>query len=314
MQGGSIWTTCNAIWSVWFCGESDCSRLIVVVILKDFIQSSYFDKKEFIKQTKINLLVLLQKDHLLFGQMDQEKRDKFTGLWEKYFNNAELPIAFQYTDNNQDIPVSEAPQGHRCLIAQLLKVRHGGAICLQPHSVPCIGGKRYMMFTDSMPKDFECYISHYPNGRGERYKLHPAQVSNFWDNLPKLPTKGNSVIFKRWDQLEDRDEPDAVIFFATPDVLSGLFTLTCFDSIAEDAVIAPFGAGCINIIYYPYREQIRGTARAVIGLMDPSARKCTKGDLVTFAIPITKFMAIIDQMEESFLATDTWKIIQSRIV
>jgi hypothetical protein len=38
----------------------------------------------------------------------------------------------------------------------------------------------------------------------------------------------------------------------------------------------------------------------------------TKSDLVTFSIPMTKFMEMIDQMEESFLATDTWKIIQKR--
>ncbi len=170
-----------------------------------------------------------------------------------------------------------------------------------------------MMFTDSMPPRFECYISHYPDGSGERYKLHPEQVVSFWDNLPKLPTKGDYVIFKRWDNLVEADEPDAVIFFATPDVLSGLFTLTCFDSTAEDAVIAPFGAGCTNLIYFPYREQINGTGRAVIGLMDPSARKRTKSDLITFSIPMSKFITMIDQMEESFLMTDTWTIIQKRI-
>jgi uncharacterized protein (DUF169 family) len=245
--------------------------------------------------------------------MDQEKRDKFTRLWAQYFNNSELPITFQYADNSRNVSILDAPEGHRCLITQLLKVRRGESVCMTPQSVTCVGGKRYMMFTDSMPPRFECYISHYPDGRGERYKLHPGQVTQFWDNLPKLPVKGDQVIFKRWDQLETSDEPDAVIFFATPDVLSGLFTLACFDSSDEDAVIAPFGAGCTNIIYYPYREQLNGKGRAVIGLMDPSARKCAKSNLVTFSIPISKFITMIDQMEESFLITDTWTIIQKRI-
>lgn len=245
--------------------------------------------------------------------MNIEKRDKFTRLWVQFFNNAELPIAFQYSEDSAGVPVLDAPEGHRCIIAQLLKVRRGESICMQTNSVTCIGGKRYMMFTDSMPPQFECYISHYPDGRGERYKLHPEQVTRFWENLPRLATKGDKVIFKPWNQLSETDEPDAVIFFATPDVLSGLFTLTCFDSTAEDAVIAPFGAGCTNLLYYPYREELNGTGRAVLGLMDPSARKRTKADLMTFAIPITKFMAIIDQMEESFLITDTWTTIQRRI-
>jgi hypothetical protein len=141
----------------------------------------------------------------------------------------------------------------------------------------------------------------------------PARYLFFWDNLPRLSAKGDNLIFKRWDQLEISDEPDAVIFFATTDVLSGLFTLTCFDSTAEDSVIIPFGAGCTNIVYYPYREQINGSNRAVLGLLDPSARKCAKNDLVTFAVPISKFRAMIDQMEESFLITETWSVIQRRI-
>jgi uncharacterized protein (DUF169 family) len=245
--------------------------------------------------------------------MKIETRDKFVELWERYFNRAELPITFQYSAHNNNILIPEEPAGHRCVIAQLIKARKGESLCFTDHTVTCIGGKRYLMFSDSMPQGFECYISHYPDGRGERYKLFPGQVAAFWDNLPKLPTRGEHLIFKRWDKLDETDDPDAVIFFATPDVLAGLFTLTCFDSKEEDAVIAPFGAGCTNIVYYPYREQVKGTNRAVLGLMDPSARKLTKSDLVTFSIPMTKFMQMIDQMEESFLVTDTWKIIQKRI-
>jgi uncharacterized protein (DUF169 family) len=245
--------------------------------------------------------------------MNQEKRDKFTKLWKQYFNNAELPITFQFSADNHGVQVLEAPQGYRCLISQLLKVRRGESMCLKENSVTCIGGKRYLMYTDSMPPKFECYISHYEDGRGERYKSHPDQVSVFWENLPRLSTKGDNLIFKQWDNLEESDDPDAVIFFVTPDVLSGLFTLAYFDSTTEDEVIAPFGAGCTSIIYYPYREQINGTNRSVLGLLDPSARKCAKSNLVTFAIPISKFMAIIDQMEETFLITDTWSIIQRRI-
>jgi uncharacterized protein (DUF169 family) len=245
--------------------------------------------------------------------MDIQKRDKFSTLWREYFKNAELPITFQFSETNMEIPLAEVPSGHGCLISQLLKVRKGESLCFKDESITCVGGKRYLMFSDSMPKGFECYISHYSNGKGERYKRHPHQVNSFWDNLPQLPVKGSNLIFKRWDQLQAEDQPEVVIFFVNPDVLSGLFTLVCFDSSAEDEVIAPFGAGCTNLVYYPYREQIKGTNRSVFGLMDPSARKCAKKDLVTLAIPATKFMKMIDQMEESFLITDTWEIIRNRI-
>ena len=91
------------------------------------------------------------------------------------------------------------------------------------------------------------------------------------------------------------------------------FTLAGFDSSKQEAVISPFGAGCTSIIYYPYREQVEGTKRAVLGMFDPSARLCTGSNLLSFAVPISKFMEMIDQMEESFLITDTWKMMQKRM-
>jgi hypothetical protein len=66
--------------------------------------------------------------------MDAEKRDKFIKLWEKYFNNSELPITFQYSDVNHGIPVFETPDGHRCIISQLLKVRRGESCCMDGYS------------------------------------------------------------------------------------------------------------------------------------------------------------------------------------
>lgn len=131
--------------------------------------------------------------------------------------------------------------------------------------------------------------------------------------LPALPVKGENLIFKRWDKLEAEDMPEVVIFFVSADILSGLFTLACFDNVAPDAVIAPFGAGCASIIYHPYREQLDGTNRAVLGSFDPSARKCMKPDLLFFAIPFNKFKSMVSQMEESFLKTATWDVIKKRM-
>ena len=116
--------------------------------------------------------------------MNTEKRDKFTRLWARFFNNSELPIIFQYSADSREIPILEAPQGHRCIIAQLLKVRRGESLCMVPSSVSCVGGKRYMMYTDSMPQKFECYISHYPDGKGERYKIQPEQVNQYGSFCP----------------------------------------------------------------------------------------------------------------------------------
>jgi hypothetical protein len=104
-----------------------------------------------------------------------------------------------------------------------------------------------------------------------------------------------------------------VIFFASPDVLSGLFTLAGFDETRNDAVIAPFGAGCSSIVQYPYLERNSARPRAVIGMFDPSARPYVPSDVISFAVPIAKYQRMVENMEESFLITPTWKVIHKRI-
>ena len=64
---------------------------------------------------------------------------------------------------------------------------------------------------------------------GERYLRTPEHVKEFLKYQQRLPVGGKNLVFKRWDKLEEHDNPEVAIFFATPDVLSGLFTLANFD-------------------------------------------------------------------------------------
>ena len=63
-----------------------------------------------------------------------------------------------------------------------------------------------------------------------------------------------------------------VVFFATPDVLSGLFTLANFDQEEPHGVVAPFSSGCGAIVTYPYLERATDRPRAFLGMFDVSAR------------------------------------------
>lgn len=44
-----------------------------------------------------------------------------------------------------------------------------------------------------------------------------------------------------------------------------------------------------------------------MGMFDISARPYVGDNILSFAIPITKFERMADNMDESFLTTDTWK-------
>jgi hypothetical protein len=113
--------------------------------------------------------------------------------------------------------------------------------------------------------------------------------------------------------LQEFDVPAVVIFFAKPDVLSGLFTLANFDQTEPNSTFTPFGAGCGSIVHYPYLEKDKERPRAVIGMFDPSARPCVPRDTLSFAVPMVKFEKMIQYMEVSFLITSTWKTIKKRI-
>jgi hypothetical protein len=148
---------------------------------------------------------------------------------------------------------------------------------------------------------------------GERYKQSPELVEEYLESQPAFDAPGRYVVFKRWDRLDEDDDPAVVIFYAPPDVLSGLFTLANFDEAGPEAVIAPFGSGCASIVYHPYRELKSDRPRAVLGMFDVSARPCVPADVLTLSVPRPKFHRMVVHMDESFLITDSWHQVRTRM-
>lgn len=247
--------------------------------------------------------------------MEKETVEKFSTLWRNYFNGAELPIVCFYSDDTHGANAQCEGKGARCLIATLIKVRRGENLFFDARTVNCPGGRRYLGFADTINDRFNYFLSDGSDGGFcERYKKTPKLVDELFKNsMPLLPVTANHIVFKRWDMLAEEDYPDLVTFFATPDVLSGLFTLVAFDNNDLGCVAAPFSSGCGSIVYFPYLDFVKGTERATLGLFDPSARKCVKETILTFTVPIYLFMKMMDNMEQSFLGTHTWDIIKKRI-
>jgi uncharacterized protein (DUF169 family) len=247
--------------------------------------------------------------------MDAKRKEEFMRRWDKYFPGADLPITFYYTDEAPSADRVQPPGGHRCIFADLVKVRTGQSLCFDAQAIGCFGGKRYTGFSDKLMPNFEYFLSCGIPGQleGERYKKTPEIVKSLMEKAPTLKAPHQFVVFKRWDKLEAADEPEVVIFFARPDVLSGLFTLAGFDVADPNGVFTPFAAGCGSIILYPYLERLSASPRAVIGMFDVSARPFIPEDLLSFAVPRGKFETMIDNMDESFLITESWRKIQKRI-
>jgi uncharacterized protein (DUF169 family) len=247
--------------------------------------------------------------------MDMSLQKNFPALWKKYFEDAPLPITFYYTDKT-DVEVPKPGSLPRCIIGALIKIRDGHSYAFEVVNIGCPGGKRYLGFSEELSPDFEYFLSCGIPGKreGERYKKTPELVREYLKHgAPAMKAPGRYIVFKRWDKMDAADNPEVVIFFAKPDVLSGLFTLASYDEAAQNMVTAPFGSGCASIVQYPYIETKAERPRAVIGLFDVSARPYVPPDVLTFAVPMSKFIRMVANMEESFLITPSWAKIQKRI-
>ena len=194
-------------------------------------------------------------------------------------------------------------------------MRNGHTFIFSANNPGCQGGLRYAGFSQTLRPEFEYFLSCGIPGKleGERYKKSPELVKQFLAHHPPFKAPAKYLIFKRWDILGEENQPLAAIFYATADVLSGLFTLTNFDIAHSHGVIAPMGSGCSSIISYPLSEAQSQYPRCVLGMFDVSARPCVPQNTLTFTIPFKRFGQMVENMEESFLITDSWKQVRRRI-
>jgi hypothetical protein len=220
--------------------------------------------------------------------MDETFKQRFLAQWQKYFPGAELPITWYYTDQPVDAPTASGAEP--CLISRLNTVREGHTLVYSVQTPGCMGGKRYTGFSTKLRPNFEYFLS---------------------CGIPGKP--GQYLVFKRWDMLSPQEDPLVAVFFATPDVLAGLFTLANYDLATTQGVMAPFGSGCSAIVAYPLEETTKHQ-RCVLGMFDVSARPSVQPGVLTFAVPIQRLRVMLDNMDESFLITSSWKAVRDRML
>jgi hypothetical protein len=104
-----------------------------------------------------------------------------------------------------------------------------------------------------------------------------------------------------------------VAFLANPDQLSALVGLVHFSHPQVDQVKVPFGAGCQCFGAYPFHEAERVAPKAIIGLMDISARfyldKLLGDEFLSFTVPLSLYQEMESNAAESFLTRFAWQSI-----
>ena len=87
-----------------------------------------------------------------------------------------------------------------------------------------------------------------------------------------------------------------------------------FDSNETDAVVSMFGSGCSTVVSMTVAENARGGHRCFLGLFDPSVRPWVGRDELSFTIPFSRFVTMMDTMKECFLFdSHAWKKVKAGI-
>jgi uncharacterized protein (DUF169 family) len=147
---------------------------------------------------------------------------------------------------------------------------------------------------------------------GERYKKTPALVRSFLDTLPMTDVPFEYVVFKPLGMVDEANEtPATVVFLTDMDQLSALVILANYARESTESVIIPHAAGCQSIGIYPFHEALSERPRAVIGLVDISARvqikRQLRDDLMSFAVPLAMFREMEANVPGSFLQRNSWR-------
>lgn len=104
------------------------------------------------------------------------------------------------------------------------------------------------------------------------------------------------------ERVDDEEKVEVVNLF--PDV-SGLTTLSAmagYDRKENSGnVRIPFASGCQSIFTIPYDQGFKKEPYAVVGLSDAFARNFIPKDMLTFSLPASRFLEMVDNIPGSFL-------------
>jgi uncharacterized protein (DUF169 family) len=228
-----------------------------------------------------------------------------------------IPISRELEDQGK-LNMQEVFKHFSCVMGNiwLARKKHGAAY-ISSEEYGCPGG----VFYCSMMKPNLRFIEHYVTTgfsgtpiHGERYLPSPEAMRKFLSTVDPRKAPAKYCIFKPLSLFADSEEPEFIIFFARPEVLTGLFTHTAFTTGDVDCVASPFGAGCTNIIAWPlfYKEQ--GIEKAILGGFDPSARKFMKTDELTFTVSWSLYKKMLTALPESMFNVDgAWKEVRKKV-
>lgn len=252
------------------------------------------------------------------------------------------PVALLWADEKPDGAMEFRPDKWGCIMFLLAAAAKGKTAVASRETFGCWGGGVGMGFGnqyESFPGGQDCFCRFLSSGNsgtepgqsigqgmadsgaaamadeflvGERYVKTPELAGKYVEGLPITDIPARYVVMKPLRDVDlANDTVRSITFLANPDQLSALVVLANYDSEQNENVIIPFAAGCQSIGICTFRENEREHPRAVVGLVDLSARKNVRRqfgkDALSFSVTLAMFQRMEENVEGSFLQRETWK-------
>lgn len=230
---------------------------------------------------------------------------EFIDSYTEYFGeSAPLPLAVVYSVH----PLGEKQNVAGCMFKQFHRAYNGNTVTLDSSNFTCGGGKLYAGLGPIPSKvyDFVSLV--------EKYKRNPDIARESIGLIDAKMSERPYLNFVRIDKLENFDDMEGLIFFVSPDILSGLFTWANYDSTDINAVQSPWGSGCSTTVTSLVNENRRCGKHCYIGMLDVSARPFFKSDILSFSIPKSRFVEMCETMDKCCVSgAPAWLKVKKRI-
>ena len=237
------------------------------------------------------------------------------------------PVAILLTDEKPEDGLHFKEDSRRGCVASMLIAasKNNRMAFFDRKSFGCPGGGVGLGFGDQYGKfPIDCLLStgHKemaaqmgPAGavmaEGERFYKAPEIARNWVNSLPLTDVAAEYVVFKPWELLTDKDNPELIIFFVNGDQLSALLVMADYNRGTNHSVKAPFGASCQSILF-GYAEAQKEDPSGIIGFFDISQRSSVDREILSFTFPYKMFLEMESNVKGSFLETHMWQKLQER--
>jgi uncharacterized protein (DUF169 family) len=256
---------------------------------------------------------------LFFNQEGGAIMTELISIGEAYVKTLRLaysPVACFFSEKRPEGAMGFKKKGGGCIMPLIFSAASGKTVAFDKETTgwPC--SAFYLGYEDWIFPGIERFLSHgpVPGRECERFVKTADQAEAYLKSVCFETKSKGTAVFKPVEKLDTGETPEIVVFFANADQLSALVYLLYYNAPEEEnRVIARFASACGAAVTLPLHYARKGEKKAVWGLHDISARSRLPKELMTLAVPLSLFVEMGRDIEESFLATDAWRKIAERI-